>query len=82
MRTTTMMKVEPHERLRYFVTSNSDPQDRYLVDLLSGECGCIDYGVRHREEGTDCKHLRAAKRYFANEILSEIRRLTKKYEGP
>lgn len=78
-----MMIVTPHERLRYFVSSEANPKRVYLVDLLSNECGCIDFGVRHRKDGTDCKHCRAAKRFFADEVLNQIRsKMRKEPEGP
>lgn len=44
------MRVEPYERGRFFVQSESHPEDEYLVDLLDrgrrGSCTCRDYDIR------------------------------------
>jgi hypothetical protein len=76
------MRVEPYDLCRYLVQSESNPKRRYLVDLLSNECGCIDYGTRHSKDGTSCKHIRAAQRVFAREVLEQIRKRVKPYHGP
>lgn len=33
----------------------------YVVDLAAGTCSCPDFGKRHADAGTQCKHLRAVR---------------------
>jgi hypothetical protein len=68
---------------RLFVASQSG-QGKYLCDLLEfagkGRCSCRDYEIRilpFRERGevppkAHCKHLHAAKLYFADEIIQRM----------
>lgn len=44
--------VEPFEDGRYIVSSFSDPEESYLVDLKDSYCGCKDFEFR----GWPCKH--------------------------
>ena len=41
----------------YEVPSQRDPRKKYVVDLLSKTCDCMDFTIR----GDLCKHLLAAK---------------------
>ena len=41
----------------YEVPSQRDPRKKYVVDLLSKTCTCMDYTIR----GVLCKHILAAK---------------------
>ena len=70
------LQCEPWDRLRYVVTSESDPAVVYLVDLAEWECSCMDFACRWgpvlnvigrpfeiRHEFS-CKHLRRAVRFL------------------
>lgn len=72
---------ESGDRLRYFVTSESNPRARYLVDLLAnggrGECSCRDFCCRCwpivREGGrATCKHVHACREYFLDTVLQAM----------
>ena len=75
------MKIEPvvGEVCRFFVQSGSNPDGRHLVDLLEGQCGCADYVCRRRayeaKTGSPykCRHLRATREFFLDQILSAIK---------
>ena len=68
------MRVEPYEFGRYFVESESQPGEWYLVDLLGrarlGVCDCRDYEIRiqaaiDRGDPTTkpwCKHIEAVRK--------------------
>ena len=72
------------ELLTYHVESAHDRQEPHLVDLLAnegaGECSCMDWQTRRwplvrdgadiRSPLIECVHIRAAKRYFMNDIIA------------
>lgn len=78
------MQVTPHERLRFYVESQSG-QKPYLVDLGTywghGSCDCLHFKCRiepklaRGERPTSrraCKHLAAAREYFADLCIERI----------
>lgn len=70
------MKVTPLDRLTFLVTSESDSQTEYLVDLGEGkgECVCADFQLRKKKKlGLTCKHCRAAREYLLNEIIARMK---------
>ncbi len=75
------MRIEPvvGEVCRFFCQSGSAPENRHLVDLLENQCGCASYVCRRRafERATGspyrCKHIRAVREFFLDEILSTIK---------
>jgi hypothetical protein len=76
----------PGELLRYRVESWSNPDEPHLVDLAehecSGACSCESFSFTKSKaikEGkplhtrlTQCRHVRAARRFFAVKLLREI----------
>ncbi len=75
------MKIEPvvGEVCRFWCGSASNPEGKHLVDLLEHECGCASWVCRRRayEQATgtpySCKHLRATREFFLDQILSAIK---------
>lgn len=72
---------EHGDRCRYFVTSESNPRARYFVDLLEhegrGSCSCKDWSCRcwpivKAGGQAMCKHLRACREHFLNQILAAM----------
>lgn len=78
------MRVRKHEHLRYYVESETTPGKKYLVDLLESRCECPNFRcVRARENPpTECKHFEPVLIEFAREMLLEIRKHVKSYDGP
>lgn len=78
------MKVEPinGEVMRFYVTSESNPEQRHLVDWLVPACGCASWTCRHRKHeqatGTPylCKHLIAAREWSWAEMIETIKEQT------
>lgn len=78
------MKVEYREAGQFWVQSEKDHRDGYLVDLLSkrphGECGCphYQYRIQSLRRGAEvngpirCKHIAAAMEACANLFLNVI----------
>lgn len=77
------MKIRTYDcPTRFFVTS-SKPDVENLVDLLAlkgnGECSCEDFrmvklmNLRRKEGPTQCKHIKAVREHFLNQIISYIR---------
>ena len=76
----------PGERLRFHVISQTRQDLVHLVDLEewggSGVCSCETFtfrtlpkvraGIKQKGHGTDCKHLIAAKVFFAQAIVRKI----------
>ena len=70
------------EVCRYHVSSDSDPSVTYMVDLLEhhplGSCSCRDWVTRRlpdfRRNGTTttCKHVRACREHFTNDVLESM----------
>lgn len=74
------------ERMIYEVRSDRNPKIKYRCDLTAeggyGRCNCADFSIRRwlniqekRPMGTRdvlCKHLRRARDYFLNALLTEL----------
>ena len=64
---------------RFWVTSEANPDQEHLVDLLDHECGCPSFTCRNRKyreqygHNFTCKHIRVARELFLNEILESLR---------
>lgn len=73
---------------RYFVSSTSKPDVENLVDLLAldcnGECSCEDFrmvklpNLRRKDGPTQCKHIKAVREHFLNQVLSTLDSTKKK----
>jgi hypothetical protein len=74
------MRVEPIqlEVGRYWVESEST-EDKHLVDLLSGECGCASWVCRQRAHKAKwgvplrCKHVLAAREYCLDQFIETMK---------
>lgn len=57
-----LLKCEEHEHCRYWVHSRTESGKRYLVDLLSMTCDCLDFQTQpaHVKPEYVCKHLSSA----------------------
>lgn len=66
---------EAYDHLRYLIDSESVPEHKYLVDLLSGACDCMDWQCKPAEEKQTyrCKHYAKALPIWAEEALTRIR---------
>jgi hypothetical protein len=76
----------PGELMRFRVESWSNPQRPHTVDLLSqkgfGECSCTDWVTRRAinarngaamgTEATMCRHIKAARLFFLNRLLTRM----------
>ena len=64
---------------RFWVQSDSNPEQRHLVDLLEHECGCPSFTCRNRAykekygHNMTCKHIDAARNHFTDEVLEAMR---------
>ena len=71
-----------NEALRYYVQSDSNPDEMYIVDLAayggSGSCTCADFSCRRVPKLNDgqrlveavfCKHIKAARKHFTDMAL-------------
>ena len=64
---------------RYLVDSDSNPDQRHLVDLLEHECGCASWVYRNRKykeaygHNFTCRHIAAARQHFCDEVLEAMR---------
>lgn len=59
---------EPDEPMRYRVYSETSTGS-YLVDVEEDQCNCADYQFRLKR----CKHIRAAREVFLDQMLERIR---------
>lgn len=71
----------PHERMCFFVRSETTPRRAYRVDLLAhagiGQCHCADWNTRRwpliRDGGRSaCKHVIAAREAFLDDLLQHM----------
>lgn len=64
---------------RFWVSSETHDDQRHLVDLLEGECGCASFvcnNRRYRQQyghNFRCKHIKAARENFMDDILESLR---------
>lgn len=79
------MKIRMYDSItRFFVQSETDPEVENLVDLtalnLNGECSCEDFrmvkmpNLKKGSGSTQCKHLMAAREFFAYSALAMIKK--------
>lgn len=79
------MKIRMYDSItRFFVQSEKNPEIENLVDLtaldLNGECSCEDFrmvklpNLRNKTGSTQCKHLMAAREFFAYSALAMIKK--------
>lgn len=64
--------------LRFHVLSDTRKGRKHLVDLSEtelGECSCEAFEFKHREAGTRCKHIVAARDHVATVAINSIRKL-------
>lgn len=76
------MNVQPTGgRMVFTVQSESEPRSQHVVDLLEndgrGACSCKDFQTRRwpviRDGGrATCKHMRAAREYFLDDLLARM----------
>lgn len=77
------MKIRTYDcPTRFFVTS-SKPDVENLVDILAlkgnGECSCEDFrmvklmNIRNNNGPTQCKHIKAVREHFLNQVIHFIR---------
>lgn len=82
---TTRGRVKYSESLVFFIPSREEPAFEHTVDLLAyygnGDCTCADFSVRCEPilkakvpttARTRCRHIEAALRLFADEVLGEV----------
>jgi hypothetical protein len=83
-----MPKVEPYDTtLRFFVASDSRPDERHLVDLGEnfplGKCMCEQFSFRVQpiiDKGQTvavsmrCKHIEAAREYLLAKLILELKK--------
>lgn len=71
---TLPLKVTPveHEICRFYVESEVKGRDPYLVDTISGECGCWNYQCQLKGTTARCKHLDAAREFELNQHHSRL----------
>lgn len=78
------LKIRHHDGFRFFVQSESDPDDEWLVDLEElnghGECQCPNFQMKllplfrkgHRGPKVTCKHLAAVHRGFSRWSVIQV----------
>jgi hypothetical protein len=71
------MKVIPYEDCRFFVTSETDPEKRYLVDCAEMKCDCINFQTRigpRRAQGEKvmCKHMLAVTYWLGFRVMKDM----------
>lgn len=70
------MKVTPFEHCRFHVTSETNSNVIYLVDLSegTGECDCADFILRKKKNSNAmCKHLVCVRNFLADEVIQALR---------
>lgn len=71
------MKVTPFEHCRFHVTSETNSDVFYLVDLSegNGECDCKDFICRKKAaRGGFCKHIKLVREYLADQVIEALRK--------
>lgn len=61
------LNVELFERARFWVSSETESNRRYLVDFSHDEpmCDCDDYRFRKHK----CKHIKCAREWMADQVV-------------
>lgn len=78
------MKATAYDRGRYLVTSESEPDHEYLVDLYAWKCSCVDFGIRveARHEKPECKHFAVAFEQCGRDFIAEVKAYVKSKKKP